>query len=339
MVLDQATVRVDVAAVAPEGGRWVAADVFVPARPSGDDDQATVVFCFPGGGMSRRYFDLRPAGEGGGFSMAGHLVDRGFVVIAMDHLGIGESGRPDDGFTLTPDVVADVNAFATAELGERLRSGTLLDGFPPVLRQFRVAVGHSMGARLAVIQQSRHGTFDALALLGIGGQGINIPVDGPGPGWLPPERNGVLTGEELSYAGDPARLRRDMVTLGHQRYGDDPLPPGGTATSDLLLAGMPVSGRVREELDRSSTGLLALCGLTSMIPGSTAPEMAAVAVPVFLGLGARDIAGPPHDVPRAFSGSRDVTLFVLAGAGHNHNVAPNRIQLWDRVASWLTSLQ
>jgi hypothetical protein len=27
-------------------------------------------------------------------------------------------------------------------------------------------------------------------------------------------------------------------------------------------------------------------------------------------------------------------LFVLAGTGHNHNVAPDREVLWDRLASW-----
>jgi hypothetical protein len=75
-----------------------------------------------------------------------------------------------------------------------------------------------------------------------------------------------------------------------------------------------------------------------MIPGSTGPEMASVAVPVFLGAGARDITGPPHEIPRAFTGSGDVTLFVLPDAGHNHNVAPNRHRLWDRLASWMAAL-
>ena len=74
---------------------------------------------------------------------------------------------------------------------------------------------------------------------------------------------------------------------------------------------MPVAGHVRQEIASTATSLLALCGLASMIPGSTGPEMAAVAAPVFLGAGARDITGPPHDIPRAFCGSNDITLFVL----------------------------
>ena len=27
-------------------------------------------------------------------------------------------------------------------------------------------------------------------------------------------------------------------------------------------------------------------------------------------------------------------LFVLPGTGHNHNVAPTREQLWDRLGRW-----
>jgi alpha-beta hydrolase superfamily lysophospholipase len=334
-VLDKATVRVDVSDVAPDGGDWVTADVFLP-DPHREDGPVIAAFCFPGGGMSRQYFDIGT--PDGGFSMARYLADSGLVVITIDHLGVGESSRPHDGFALTPDCVAGVNAYATAELGRRLRSGALADGYPPAGPCVNVGVGHSMGGRLVVIQQARHGSFDAVALLGVGARGINIPVEQPAPGWLPAERSGVLSEEELTYVFDPVRLRRDTAALVRKRYGDDPLPAGTTATSALLLAGMPVADHVREAIDRSATSLLALCGLTAMIPGSTGPEMAAVAVPVFVGVGARDITGPPHDIPAAFTGSGDVTLFVLAGAGHNHNVAPNRHQLWNRLAAWMAAL-
>ena len=39
-------------------------------------------------------------------------------------------------------------------------------------------------------------------------------------------------------------------------------------------------------------------------------------------------------IAAAFRGSPDVTVFVLPGAGHNHNVAPNRTVLWNRIAWW-----
>jgi hypothetical protein len=72
-----------------------------------------------------------------------------------------------------------------------------------------------------------------------------------------------------------------------------------------------------------------------MIPGSVGPEMAAIDVPIFLGLGEHDIAGDPHGIPTFFTGSNDISLFVVEGTGHNHNVSPARAQLWDRLATWV----
>jgi hypothetical protein len=57
-------------------------------------------------------------------------------------------------------------------------------------------------------------------------------------------------------------------------------------------------------------------------------------VPLFLGVGEHDIATEHHTIPSSFPASRDVTLFVLDGAGHNHNVEPGRAQLWERVTDW-----
>jgi pimeloyl-ACP methyl ester carboxylesterase len=333
------TRQIDVTEVAPPGGHHLEADVFVPRRLAGP--RPAVLFCFPGGGMSRRYYHLTPGAGHAGYSMAEHFAERGHVVITVDHLGVGGSARPDDGFALTPAVIADVDAYAVERLRRLLRSGELAAGLPPLPDHGAIGVGHSMGARNLIVQQARHDLLDALVVFGVGARGIHIPVsnsDGEWSGWTPPERSGVLTERELAYVDDPERLQRDIVALVRARYGGDALPPGTTAASPLLLAGMPVPGPVLDEINRSSTNLLALCGLTSMVPGSTAREMAAISVPVFIGVGGRDITGQPHEIPRAFSGSHDVTLFVLPDAGHNHHVAPNRLELWDRVTSWMRGL-
>jgi len=291
------TLRVDVGDVAPAGVHEVVADVFEPesiaARP-------VVCCCLPGGGMSRGYFDLRVPAELGNFSMARHLVDRGFVVVTLDPPAVGDSDTPDDGYTLTPDVVAAVDARA----------------FEQVVAQwpdaFRVGVGHSAGALLTVVQQARHGTYHALGLLGYGNGG---------------HERFALTSEEREQAGG-------IVELTRERFGR-PLPRGSTATSDFLLGGMDVPSDALDALGSVKSCLLAVVGLVSMIPGSTAAEMAAVDVPVFLGLGEHDIAGDPHGIPAFFTGTNDVTLFVLPGTGHNHNVAPAREVLWDRLATWI----
>ena len=257
--------------------------------------------------MSRGYFDLQAPRELGNYSMARHLVDLGFVVVTLDPPAVGESDTPDDGYTLTPDAVADVNARA----------------FDQVLVQwpgaFRVGVGHSAGALLTVVQQARHRTYDALGLLGFGSGG---------------HEQFALSREELGVGEDPEALKAEIVGLTQERFGR-PLPRGSTTTSEFLLGGMDVPAAALDALGSVKSCLLAVVGLMSMIPGSVAVEMAAVDVPVFLGLGARDIAGDPHGIPAFFSGSADVALFVLPGAGHNHNVAPMREMLWDRFATWV----
>ena len=292
--------RVDVSGVAPAGVRELAVEVFEP-RSLGE--RPTVCVCLPGGGMSRGYFDLQPPPEFGNYSMARHLTDLGFVVVTVDPPAVGESDTPDDGYALTPDVVADVNAHAIEQVLTRWPDAP------------RIGVGHSAGALLTVVQQARHRTYGALGLLGFGNGGH--------------ERFG-LTAQEREQAGG-------LVELTRQRF-DNPLPGGSTSTSEFLLGGMDVPEPVLEALGSVKSCLLAVVGLTSMIPGSVGPEMAAVDVPVFLGLGDRDIAGEPHGIPAFFTGSHDISLFVLAGTGHNHNVSPAREQLWDRLATWALHL-
>jgi alpha-beta hydrolase superfamily lysophospholipase len=254
--------------------------------------------------MSRGYFDVQAPPSVGNYSMVRHLVDRGFVVVTLDPPGVGESDVPDDGYTLTPDVVADANAHAFDQV---------LAEWPDA---FRIGVGHSAGALLTVVQQARHRTYDALGLFGFGRGG---------------HEQFALTPEEREQAGG-------IVELTRQRFGD-PLPGGGsTTTSPFLLGGMDVPPEALEALGAVKTRLLGVVGLTSMIPGSVDAEMAAIDVPVLLALGEHDIAGDPHTIPACFTACRDFTLFVLPGTGHNHNVAPDRELLWERFVNWAGSV-
>jgi len=311
---------VDVSAVAPAGAHVVAGDVFVPEGHLGDP--ATVVICLPGGGMTRRYYDLTvdPALGLGNYSMARHLAGRGLVVVTLDPPGVGGSDAPDDGYALTPHAVADVLAAAVDNVHARLRAGELDPRRPPVARFVSVGVGHSAGGLLTVHQQARHRSHDAVALLGFAGGGLPH----------------ALTDEERAYAGDPAAARREVARLAAVRFGR-PFPGSQTSTSPMLL-GVAVPEAVERALGEARGSLLAVVGLTSMIPGSSDEELAAVDVPVFLGVGSGDITGDPFKIPPSLPGSGDITLFVLVGAGHNHNAAPTRERLWDRLASWAYSL-
>jgi pimeloyl-ACP methyl ester carboxylesterase len=317
-------VEVDVSAVAPAGARTVAGDVFAPGGElaRGRDGAPVLLVCLPGGGMTRRYFDLGVAAELGlgNYSMGRHLAALGFVVVTVDPPGVGESDKPDDGYALTPHVVADLLGLVVGDVRDRLRAGSLAPGLGPMPDHRSIGVGHSAGGLLTVHQQARHRTHDALALLGFAGGGLVH----------------VLNDEERSYAADPAATRREIARLTAARFGR-PFPISQTSTSPTLLGG-PVPEAVEQALGEARGHLLAVVGLTSMIPGASAEEMAAVDVPVFLGVGTGDITGDPYRIPPSFPSCRDVTLFVLDRSGHNHNAAPTRERLWDRLAAWATSV-
>ena len=301
------TQRVDVAAVAPAGVRECVVDVFVP-----DGEVDTVTFCLPGGGFSRRYFDLEVAAEDGAvdesYSMARVLSARGVAVVVCDPPAIGESDAPDDPYSLTPHTLADVQATVVEHVGAQ---------FPGARR---IGVGHSAGALLTVHQHARHEQFAALVLLGFAGRGL---VE-------------FLTDDERAFAHDPDGLRVALPDLVRRRFGDG-LPVWESGTSSIF-AGGSAPAAAKAAMRTAQARMLGMLGLTSMIPGASAAELAAIDVPVFLGVGSNDITGPAHLIPGDFPHAHDVTLFVLDGAGHTHHIDPRRAELWQRVVAWMASL-
>ena len=81
----------------------------------------------------------------------------------------------------------------------------------------------------------------------------------------------------------------------------------------------------------ASSRLLALVGMTAIVPGSVQPELDELRIPIFAALGEHDLGGTLDVLPGQLPACGDLTLFLLEGAGHNHNVAVNRRLLWDRV--------
>jgi hypothetical protein len=63
-------------------------------------------------------------------------------------------------------------------------------------------------------------------------------------------------------------------------------------------------------------------------------EKAAIANPVFLAIGADDLVREPMANLACYRSATDLTLMVLADAGHCHNQASRRLQLWDRLLHW-----
>jgi pimeloyl-ACP methyl ester carboxylesterase len=298
--------RVAVGEVVPgEPGLELAADVFLP-----EGAPAAALFCFPGGGLHRGYFDL--AAEGRSFARA--LAARGFAVVTIDSLGWGESSRPRDGFALVPEVIAAANARACAVLACELEERW--PGLP------RIGVGHSLGGLLAIVQQAEHESFHALVLLGVSTRGLRV----------------VLSDEELAYADRPDAARAELVRLARKRSGGEAwfeLPKAARAGAIFNGNADPAALAAMRQV---GCEVVTVPALFSMLPGSSTPWAARVRVPVFLGIGERDITGPPHEVPASFPASREVTLHVLPGTGHSHFAFPSCEQLFDRVGTFVDLL-
>ena len=309
--------RIDVTpAVGISGEHIVAADIFLPP-PGRCGSPAIVLCCLPGGALSKAYYDLAVDVEPT-FSCGSYLAGLGLIVVALDHLGVGESSRPRDGFALTPDLVARANAHAFTVLLDELRSGAVYEALPALPHIVRVGVGHSMGGLLTVVQQANYRSYDGLALLGFSN---GFP--------------GFLSEHEARFNSDPVGTRANIESLARQRF-DEPYPvltPNPVA--DMVYFGDCQDGRAIDALKAAGTNLIALPALTAMIAGSVGPEQQAIDVPLFLGIADQDICGPPHKVPAEFPSSPDVTLFVIPAAGHCHHIFPARIALWERLAAWV----
>jgi pimeloyl-ACP methyl ester carboxylesterase len=317
-VTEPIRVEFDVSTVAPAGATVEVGDLFLPDGIAEAGRPVDLVVCVPGGGMTRRYFDL-PEHLPGRWSMARHLAEaHGLAVLTLDHLGVGDSPPPDDPYTLTPRVVAAVHAHVVADAVERLGAGTLVPGLAPVALRRVVGCGHSMGAMITVQQQARHRSYDALALLGFGGAGL-------------PEH---LNDQERGYAGDHDELELALPALATARFGTALLPPRREPPP-----GAPGEAANRSELIGHAAGaLLTLGGLTSMIPGTSDREMAAIDVPVLVAVGENDIVHEVERLPDHFSATPELTVFVLPGSGHNHVIADERQLLFDELGRWVTDL-
>jgi pimeloyl-ACP methyl ester carboxylesterase len=166
------------------------------------------------------------------------------------------------------------------------------------------------------VQQARHATFAAVAVLG---HGVGLPT--------------VLTEEELSGAHDGNMGEEVVVTLARTRFAAPAAPaasrppPGSFLPADLAEP-------VRTAFAAQQTELLFSCGLTAMLPGSTDREKAAITAPVFLGFGEDDLTQDFMGCVALYKAVNDISLFVLPGAAHCHNQSALRTMLWDRLAHW-----
>lgn len=309
--------RVDVSrSVNLPGTHEIAVDLVVPQNPR------FALCCLPGGFLTRRYYDLETRGSRT-YSFAEHMAQLGFATIALDHLGVGESTRPDEqrGFELGLEELARANHAAFEQVLERLRAGQGTD-LPALPDLQSIGVGHSMGSLMTVVQQALTPTHAALVLFSFTTSGL-------------PE---FLTPEELSVADNLEQIRARTVELARKRFGS-PWPQtstgGATQENPHIAFQVGTAGpNALEALRKAGTNMLSVPGLLSMIPGAISPYADRIETPVFIVAGDHDLHGA-HGVPSMFPGSPEAVAYTLEDSWHCHFVANPRARLWDRVAHWL----
>lgn len=276
--------------------------------PAADSSSSRpVLVCLPGGTYTRGYFDLQVPGYSG-YSFAEYATSKGFGIVALDMLGTGASSRPDRDIGY-PDQAGAVAA-AVAQLPQ------LIDHQGPFL-----GVGHSMGGYVAIFQQALDRSYAGVAILGT----TNLHV---ATMELPDAfRRAADNPEERE---ERAALVQTVLSSMPERY-----VPGdrNQGRSWFYLDDVPIAV-IDADTASTATVIPRLCAAETMVPGVAPHTAASIEVPVFLAFGELDVSPNPHREVAFYSGSHDVTLYLLEGSAHCHNMASTRRVLWDRLFAW-----
>ncbi len=299
--------------------------------PGALPDPPVVCFGFPGGGYSRGYFTFDMPGASGG-GQAGWHADRGWVFVACDHLFVGESDAPSDPTRLTLEHVAAANHATVTEVMRRLAAGEVADDFPPITGAVTLGVGQSMGGCLTIVQQGQHRTYDGIGILGY--SAIHTVL------WMPPGT------PDAGTAFVPRGSEVVLITAADDQtpqfaIDDDSGLPGTTpgfhyddVPRDVVDADMRDYPARGGKLPAWASATMPPCAISMLSPGVVAPEAAVITVPVFVGVGERDVVPDPRAEPGAYPRSPDVTVSVCPRMAHMHNMASTRERLWQRLHSW-----
>jgi len=262
-----------------------------------------VLVCLPGGTYNRAYWHLDVPGHYG-YNFAAYAAERGYAVVAIDPLGTGESTRPARDISL--DDIAAALSCAVAALPEIIGSTTA-----------PIAIAHSLGGYLAILQQAASRCYAAVALLGCTNQHV-APLN------LDPD---------FIAAAATAQGRKKLA---EQFAGMIP-EPYLEASRDWLhswfhLADVPPA--VVEADTATTKSVVPRSFSAAAIPGIVADEAALIEVPVLLGYGAVDVSPEPRAEPRFYRRSPHITTLVVAGSAHCHNMASTRHLLWRQLLAW-----
>ena len=312
---------VDVSAVLPFAGETstLTATVHVPSLEH-DGPPRAVLVCWPGGSYGRTYWDMHIPGHPG-YSFAEHMTDRGFLVIAVDPLGVGSSSRPSDVDAVNLETMAAAAAAFVRRLRALLAAGELDSRLAPLEDVPLVAVGHSLGGCLAIVEQAVYGSYDAVANLGFTHGSKDSIESGPSGG---PAADAAAP---MQAAVDQAKAF--LSTEWDAGYG---LAPRALHHGWLHAADVPAEVIAADDEKACAWPRQSYVG--ALLAGHSATYAGRLTCPVLVAFGDRDVPERPHEDVAFYHASHDVTLLVLSASAHCHNFAGTRTVLWDRLGSW-----
>ncbi len=331
----------------------VAVTVVLP-DPADLPPQPVVCFAKPAGGYSRFYFTHALPGAGAGVGLGAQAdfhVGRGWIFVALDNLGSGESSMHPAG-NLGFSTVTKAAQAAEQEVLLRLANGILVAGYPPVLQPVRLGIGQSTGGSLTIVQQAHHACYDGIGVLGFSAVHSH-PSTPPGhppivTHWfsrdVPPDAPGGIINAAAVDAAASSSSDSAWAALAWGFHYDD--VPAEVVEQDLVHydsiaegigqgigpAGGP--GAVRRERDPAPWNSYTTpndATRFTLTPGAVAPEAAAITVPVLSAMGERDLVVDPLGEARAFRSAASFDLFVCPRMGHMHNFAGTRVLFWERI--------
>ena len=314
--------RIDVTAAADVGEHAdMAVSIYLPT-PDLLPERPVAIFACPGGGYSRRYFEMHFAGHAG-YNEAEWHVAQGTIYVTIDHLGVGESSVPDLS-RITYQTLAATHDSCVRQIAGALSDGTLASGYPAVDRLFKVGMGQSMGGGVTILAQGRFATFDAIAPCGVSAIHTVLPQADAAA-----FEHGIRRFDAVAEGRVTNHVEHDHTGVDYRyafHWEDVP--------ADILHEDMKGGYPVRQTAPEFGSLTIPHCAVQMMLPGTFAAEAAAVAVPVLVANGERDTCPKPHAEAAAYQTSRDVSIFIVPTMAHMHNFASTRTVLWQRLHGW-----
>src|SRR5690606_39238491 len=160
-----------------------------------------------------------------GDGQAGWHVDRGWVFVTVDHLGVGESTTPDVPVEL--EVVAASTAALVDHVVGRLAVGELAAGVGPRPDPTVLGFGQSMGAHFVLVTQAHRRSFHGIAMLGSSAIQTVVPT---GPASPPLALPWVL--RTTACSPEPVILNPDGAGPGGSGGSDGAGGSGGARPAD-----------------------------------------------------------------------------------------------------------